>query len=196
MRRKLDLAALDLSELGELLASRDYGAGYLDPETGEIYRAFDGEVIGADGDPMDLEEVEWIALGGGSSHEAYRDMEVFAVAVADRPTRVALERALDGPKPFRRFRDEIYRAPDEVRRAWRDFEDNRARMRAVEWLRDSDLVEAKQADGAYAAIESACDEILASVRDLRPPVAAAPVDVRQKLALFSEHSSPKVVAGP
>ena len=61
--------------------SRDFDVAYLDPATREVWPAFEGGgPLGPDGEPVDVEETDWIALGGAGSHEAYQDMEDFARA--------------------------------------------------------------------------------------------------------------------
>lgn len=163
MRDKLSLGAVDLSELGAMVDSRDFGAAYLDPATGEIYPAFDGQVLGADGEPVDLEDVDWLAVGGRSSREAWLDMEDFAQAVADPAVSARLGGALGGRGAFRRFKDAIYDAPEQIGRSWNRFRDLRSQMRAIAWLIDEDLVTEREASTALRSLEASCQETLGGV---------------------------------
>lgn len=160
----VDIDRVDLSELGDLLGQRDYAAGYLDPETGEVYRSFDGEVIGPDGEYVDLDEVDWIAIGGEGSHEAYGDMEEFADAVRDPRLRERFHDALSGKGAFRRFRDVVYNTPEELGQVWNGFSDLRSQERALRWLVREGLVEAAEAEVRTVAIAERADQILAEVR--------------------------------
>lgn len=57
MSRVLQLDDVDLAELASWIDSRDYGSAYLDPATGEVHPAFEGEVLGTchfDGRPSPL----------------------------------------------------------------------------------------------------------------------------------------------
>lgn len=118
MNRVLRLDDVDLAELATWVDSRDYSAAYLDPATGEVYQAFEGEVLGTDGEPVDLDDVDWRPIGGSSSRAAYQDMEEFADAVGDPAVARQLWSALGGKGAFRRFRDQIYRQPEEIGRAF------------------------------------------------------------------------------
>lgn len=159
MRARIRIEDIDLSELGDLVDSQDYQAGYLDPSTGEVIRAFDGEVYGEDGEPLDLDEVDWVAVGGGtSSRAAYLDMEEFAEAVGDPEVASRLRSALDGRGAFRRFKDAMSDAPEEIRAAWNRFRDLRSQIRATEWLVDKDLVDEANARLAMRRLEAACDD--------------------------------------
>lgn len=160
----VDIDRVDLSEIGDLLGQRDYAAGYLDPETGEVYRSFDGEVIGPDGEYVDLDEVDWIAIGGEGSHEVYGDMEEFADAVRDPRLRERFHGALSGTGAFRRFRDIVYNTPEELGRVWNRFSDLRSQERALRWLVREGLVEEADAAVRTVAIAEGADRILAELR--------------------------------
>jgi hypothetical protein len=139
MGEVLRLDAVELDELACWIDSRDYGSAYFDPVTGEVHPAFDGDVLGADGEPIDLDDVDWRPIGG-SSRPAYQDMETFADAVGDEVIARQLWSALGGKGAFRRFRDQVYRQPEQISRAWQRYRDLRAQIRALEWLQDEQLV--------------------------------------------------------
>jgi hypothetical protein len=157
----LDLAQVDLSLLADLLGHPDYGAGYLDPETGAVYPAFDGEVLGDDGDPVDPDDTGWIRIDGIGSHDAYGDMVDFASAVADPLVRRRLGEALDGGGAFRRFKRVVYNTPDEVGKVWNRFRDARAELRALDWLSSCELLAPDAAELARVERRARADGALA-----------------------------------
>lgn len=140
------LEPLELSELADLLHQRDYGAGYLDRETGTIYRAFEGEVLGDDGEPLHDEDFDLVALGGDHHQAEYDDMAMFAENVGDGRTRTQLREALHGRGAFRRFRDTLHQAPDDLVKAWYRYRDAARELRALEWLVGQGLVTQVAAD--------------------------------------------------
>jgi hypothetical protein len=68
----------------------------------------------------------------------FRDMAEFLETVADEPLATRLDRSLGGRGAFRRFKDELADAPDELARFHR-FTDDRRRGRARRWLAESGL---------------------------------------------------------
>lgn len=163
MSARLRVDDVELADLATWIDSRDYGAAYLDPATGEVYPAFEGEVLGEDGEPVDLDEVDWVPIGG-SSRGAYRDMEDFADAVGDPAVARQLWSALGGKGAFRRFRDQMDRQPEEIRYAWLRYRDLRSMSRAVEWLRDEQLVVEPEAAARAEELAEAARRTLDLVR--------------------------------
>lgn len=163
MTRVLQLDDVDLAELATWIDNRDYCSAYLDPATGEVYPAFEGEVLGADGEPIDLDDVDWRPIGGSSSREAYQDMEDFADAVGDPAVSGQLRTALGGKGAFRRFRDQMYRQPEEISRAWQRYRDLRATIRAVQWLQDEQLVVEAEATARVEQLAEASRQTLDQV---------------------------------
>lgn len=164
MTQQLPLTRIDLEELAMHLDSPEYDAGYFDSATGEVYQAFEGEVLGDDGEPVDLDETEWVSLGGRSSHEAYDDMAAFANAVADPKLADRLQGALQGRGAFRRFKDAMYAAPEAVGRAWNGFRNSRAESRAVAWLLTQEFISEADGSAALEELNRACDEALSVAR--------------------------------
>ena len=72
------------------------------------------------------------------SDEAFRFMEAFIGTVNDARARQALERALRGGHPFRRFKDALSDFPEQ-RKRWHDFQDRRTRHYIEEWARDQEV---------------------------------------------------------
>lgn len=189
----LDVNRIDLSELGELLDQREGGAGYFDPATGEVYRAIDGGVLDENGEPMDLDDVDWIELGGEGSREPYFDMETFAQAVADPVLSGRLHDALAGKGAFRRFRDIVHNTPQEIGRVWNRYRDARQEIRALEWLVDQGLVDEDAAAAARQPRIEAAEAALAEVSGA-PGGRGVVVDLQEKLGRITEHWAPKLVA--
>ncbi len=158
------LSTYDLSELATWVDSQDYQAAWLDPATGEVWPAFDGgPPLDENEEEIDLDETDWVPIGGAGSHAAYQDMEDFAEAVSDPLVARQLREALGGRGAFRRFRDTIWRQPEEIGRAWSAYRELGAELRALEWLVDEGLVAEEEAAGVRAAREDAARAILASV---------------------------------
>jgi hypothetical protein len=72
------------------------------------------------------------------SHDGYRDMEQFIHAVSDTRVQDRLWRAIQGSRPFRRFKDTLLDYPQE-RERWFEFEAQQGRRRALEWLEDEEI---------------------------------------------------------
>jgi hypothetical protein len=157
----LDPAQADLALLADLLGHQDYGAGYLDPETGAVYPAFDGEVFGDDGDPVDADDTDWIRIDGTGSQDAYGDMVDFASAVADPLVRHRLEEALEGGGAFRRFKGVVYNTTDELGKVWNRFRNARAELRALDWLSSCELLAPDADELARAERRARADSALA-----------------------------------
>lgn len=92
---------------------------YLDTETGEIM--FTGD--GADEEtPQDIDDnPRYLWIAPIEAHESFRIMEDFVASVTDTKAAARLTDALDGPKPFRRFKDALLDYP-KLREAWFAFE--------------------------------------------------------------------------
>lgn len=101
---------------------------------------------------------------GRGSHDAYGDMEEFAEAVRDPRLRERLRDALAGKGAFRRFRDVVYNAPEELGRVWNRFSDLRRQERALRWLVREGLVQQAEAEAPEIAIADEAGQVLAGVR--------------------------------
>jgi mannose-6-phosphate isomerase-like protein (cupin superfamily) len=184
---------VDVDMIVMALGAQDWPGGFLDPETGAVYPAFEGEVIGDDGDPTDPDDHEWIAIEPEGSQEPYQDMVEFAEQVTDPSLRRSLDRALEGKGAFRRFRTVMYEdAPEETSRAWNDFRNARSELRALRWLADQDVVDAGELAERIRVFEQA--STLTPLPAVAAPGTGTKVDIAERLSLFSEHWSPKVVA--
>lgn len=161
----LRLDQIDILELGRLLDQRDDPSGYLDPETGELYPVFDGEIAGFEDEfGGDDEAVEgFVPIDGDGGHRVYRDMAVFAEWVGDHRIRHELSNALDGPRPMRTFRDVVHAAPERVREHFDAFSEIRSQLRALDFLAGRDLVAAAELEERRVQLVDAGDALLDSI---------------------------------
>lgn len=111
------------------------GGSYLDTETGNILLVGDG----ADEVPENIEEdSRYLWIEPIDSHESYRIMEDFIATVDDPSAAARLSQAIEGAKPFRRFKDALHDFPL-LREAWFAFE-NAAHIRFAEtWCEENGI---------------------------------------------------------
>jgi uncharacterized protein UPF0158 len=135
----MELDKVDLDMLGSALASQSYDLTWtFDPARGEPLCWIEGEEDEPDEDALIIEPLpSWVW---------YRDMTDFAARLSDRRLAERLERALQGKGAFRRFGDEIHDRGEHLISAWNAFRNTRSERRAVEWLRDHELITEEAAD--------------------------------------------------
>ncbi|MHC1561773.1 UPF0158 family protein [Actinomycetospora sp. C-140] len=138
---------VDLDAVSDLLEGdpRETG-GRIDLLTGEAWPddVFDPALTGSD-EEEDLDDPErWLPIERVGARDGYRDMALFADALAEPVVADRLRRALDGRGAFHRFRAVLDRWPDHIG-SWRTYSDERRRGRARAWL----------ADAGYAAVPRA-----------------------------------------
>ena len=94
-----------------------------------------------------LKEAHQVEIGFGTrfesvprvdSHEGYRDMEDFIDSLANQRLAELLSVAINGRGAFRRFKDVLARYPRE-REQWFQFQNQRLRQRALEWLAEIEV---------------------------------------------------------
>jgi hypothetical protein len=137
----LELSKLDLEEIAYALADqKSYEhRSLINPETGEI--VFWTADAGIDGDtPVDLDELDLIAIDPLPSYVWYQDMADFTAQVSDEQARRRLARAIDGRGAFRRFRNELHEEYPHLLPAWEALQKVRAHRRAVTWLAETSLI--------------------------------------------------------
>ena len=111
----------------------------MNPETGEI--VFWTADTGIDGQsPVDLDDLDLIAIDPLPSYIWYQDMADFAEQIHDERAGRRLARAIAGKGAFRRFKDELHEEYPHLLPAWYAFRNARAHRRAVEWLADNSLI--------------------------------------------------------
>jgi hypothetical protein len=104
-------------------------AWFLDKETGELWLNNDG----VDEVPDDLEDnPRYRQIEAIAPHDAFQIMEDFVDELGDSPATEALQAALNGRKPFRRFKDALLDYP-ELRDRWFAFEETRLNRLAEAW---------------------------------------------------------------
>lgn len=124
--------AVDLEELADLLeGDPSYGVGRVDLTTGDC---LPGDVD-AYGDAPDNDDPErWLVVCCAGSRDGYRDMRDFAVGLRDERLAEPLARALSGRGAFRRFKDTLADAGDDLLARFHVFSEERRRGRARAWL--------------------------------------------------------------
>jgi hypothetical protein len=144
-------------ETGEIILVMDEAQQYLDEIYDDLYD-LDGQEQGdfeelLQAHPMPdwmrdaVREARQVELGlddryvdipTADSDEGYQDMEDFVETIDDDRAYELLSFALDGPRPFRRFKDALANYPDE-RQRWFDFKSARMRRRVIDWLASLDI---------------------------------------------------------
>jgi hypothetical protein len=144
----LDIHKFDLDEIAMALSDQnlyDEHRYLINPETGEI--VFWTREGGIDGEtPIDLDDLDAIAIHPLPSYVWYEDMADFTNLVSDERAARRLARAIDGRGAFRRFKAELNEEYPNLLPAWYAFRDTRAARRAVEWLLDESLISHDAAD--------------------------------------------------
>lgn len=144
----LDLNMINLDEIATALSDQtDYDHVWLlDPRTGEL--AFWTTDTGVDGsNPVDLEDLDLVAIDPLPSSIWYRDMVDFIEGISDDTAGRRLGRAISGRGAFRRFKNELYEEYPGFVPAWQAFRDARAKRRAVEWLLEQGLIDEHAGEG-------------------------------------------------
>jgi hypothetical protein len=144
----LDIHKFDLDEIAMALSDQnlyDEHRYLINPETREI--VFWTREGGIDGEtPIDLDDLDAIAIDPLPSYVWYEDMADFTNLVSDERAARRLARAIDGRGAFRRFKAELNEEYPNLLPAWYAFRDTRAARRAVEWLLDESLISHDAAD--------------------------------------------------
>lgn len=154
---------VNLSDLA--LALEDHGGNltvyFFDTRTGEVL------ILSEDVDRKRISKIaeqtsnRFVRIEPMDSHEGYRVMENFVASLPPSRLREKLEWSLDGPKPFRRFKDAL-REDDAIREQWFRFHEEHMREKAIEWLADRGIKPGEApADGTEAQEEAAAPETAA-----------------------------------
>lgn len=145
----LEIDKFDLDEIACALSDQnmyDEHLNLVNPETGDIVLwTSEGGIDGTN--PVDLEDLDLVAIRPLPSYVWYQDMADFVDLLSDDSAARRLTRAINGRGAFRRFKDELHEEyPQLLLPAWNAFRDVRAARWAVEWLRDESLVSREAAD--------------------------------------------------
>ena len=142
----LDLDSIDVEQIATALADQtDYDHRWLfNPRTGEV--VFWTSDTGIDGEnPLEIDELDLIPIDPLPSHVWYQDMADFAEGINDVAAGRRLSASLQGKGAFRRFKNEVYVNHPDLISVWQAMRDARARVRAVQWLVDEELVDERAA---------------------------------------------------
>lgn len=143
-----EIDRFDLDEIAFALSDQNVYGEHLhlvDPETGEIVRwTREGGIDGKT--PVDLDDLDLVAIRPLPSSVWYEDMADFTDLVSDEQAARRLARAISGRGAFRRFKDELNEEYPHLLSAWYAFRDARAARRAVDWLLDAALISEADAD--------------------------------------------------
>jgi hypothetical protein len=129
--------ALQKSQIGD-------GRTFLNLDTGGLAFYYDGMLTDVDveceGDEADeaLEAGNYFEIDPLPSHEAFAVMEQFVNSLSEGIERIRLTDAINGGKPFRRFKDILTDYPD-LRKQWFSFEENAYREFAKRLLADNGI---------------------------------------------------------
>jgi hypothetical protein len=135
------LDGIDLEEIATALSDQSaYEHRWLiDPNTGAV--VFWTSDTGIDGyTPVDLDDLDRVAIDPLPSHVWYEDMADFAEQLGNERAGQRLSRAIAGKGAFRRFKDQLHQEYPDLVPAWNAFRHVRALRRAVEWLADNSFI--------------------------------------------------------
>src|SRR3989442_8348501 len=138
----LEPGRIELDLLCEALEDHSHDAHWwIDPRTGHVGLEGAGDDETAPDGALFIDPLP--------SRESYGDLEDFIARVRQPRAREMLSRAIAGRGAFRRFKDTLFEFPD-LREAWFRFHDARTERRAIEWLRDEELIDENEAARALA----------------------------------------------
>lgn len=131
---------VNIEELLIALESQsESGEFFLDKNSGEIFVISDyTDDADARREQLDKEPDRFLFIPPIASRVGWNIMDNFVQSLKNNDARTVLERALDGKKPFRRFKDELLRYPD-IREQW--FTHHAARMTEIarDWLENNSV---------------------------------------------------------
>jgi hypothetical protein len=121
--------------IGSLSNNYDFGGGeYLDQESGEIIINFDNE----DELPEDFfDNARYQLIEPLLSSESFQIMQDFVDQLQDNAAAKQLQKALNGKKPFRNFKDAVYEV--DVADEWYQFEHERLKASAEDWCKNNGI---------------------------------------------------------
>jgi ubiquinone/menaquinone biosynthesis C-methylase UbiE len=130
---------VDLAELQVAFENYDGGLGvhayWFDTQTGELILLAE-DLAEQDALRKQIEEEageRFVSIAPIPSYRGFRIMEDFVQTLPQSRTRERLEWSLNGPKPFRRFKDALYENKA-ARDRWHKFHNNALERYAIEWL--------------------------------------------------------------
>lgn len=135
---------IDIEELIVALESQyDSGESYLDKETGQLVLIsdyMDYKCVDYTPDQVEENPGRYLYIEPMKSGSGWDIMDDFTQSiVTDREVQEALERALNGKKPFRSFKDTLLDFP-EIRKQWFTYHNERMEKIARDWLEENDIL--------------------------------------------------------
>jgi yecA family protein len=162
-----------LSDLASALEDHDRESTtyYFDTQSGEVVFLIQ-ETRGSDKrwDIISNSIGRFVPIEPMDSRRGYEIMEQFVGTLEPSPVREKLQWSLEGPKPFRRFRDALYQDPS-IQERWLQFHGEATRRIALEWLTDHGI---ESFDVTAPEYPSLLDR---EAEDLEAQEAAAPDEV-------------------
>jgi hypothetical protein len=115
---------------------------YLDLESGEVVAVNPDLWMSTDPEHQEMESMaddpRFRAIDPVDSGEAWRWMDAFVYQLPDGRARAELERAIQGSRPFRRFKDALSQYP-ELRQEWFRSQEERLLEYARAWLEGEEI---------------------------------------------------------
>lgn len=123
-----------------LESQAECGEFFLDKNSGEIILISDYTDDDADAKRQQLDEEpdRFLYIQPIASHVGWGIMDDFVQSLKNRDAQEVLERALNGRKSFRSFKDELLRFPD-IREQWFAHHTSRMTEIARDWLEDNSI---------------------------------------------------------
>ncbi len=152
----LHLEDFDLEHLAMTLENHfadDDTFFWVDPATGHIELWGEGVADEADAEGWDVDSRGGVRIDPLDTDEAYKDMADFISTLEDSNDRAGLSQAIERSKPFRHFKDALEHLP-EVQTQWHNYHAQLMHARAIQWLRNSCLVDSSETDAALLQLGS------------------------------------------
>lgn len=114
---------------------------FLDLQTGEVLYLTDEDYMDPDKElqeKIDEEPDRYRVIDPLPSHVGWQVMSDFVESLRPGKIQEELARAIEGRKPFRRFKDVLFDYPD-TRDAWFEFEKKAFEQLAEDWLKEQGI---------------------------------------------------------
>jgi hypothetical protein len=129
---------IDQEDIILALEDQDYSHQYyIDLENGKIFwfteDNFEEDIDGYSQELIDNNPERFISIDPIDSHESFQIMEDFIFTITNKNIQGKLDEALSRKKPFRNFKDELYKYTD-VQEKWYKYYEERMKQNAIDWL--------------------------------------------------------------
>jgi yecA family protein len=149
--KTLPVRLVDLASASEDHA-RESTTYYFDTQSGEVVFLIE-EARGSDKrwDIISNSIDRFVPIEPMDSRRGYEIMEQFVAILPPTPLREKLQWSLEGPKPFRRFRDALLE-DSSIRERWLEFHGESIRKIALEWLADHGIEPVEPTSPGYPSL--------------------------------------------